>query len=86
MIPTTKVIIKARNTIKGRDVLTAKFLTAEYKSKIIKFKLDEDPLQRQIDFLTFIESLVMIFSQYKEIFVVLLYYPKIGAGDIKYYV
>ena len=46
-----------------------------YKSKIIEFKLDEDPLQRQIYFLTFVESLEMIFSQYKQICEVLLYYP-----------
>ena len=46
--------------------LIAKLLTTEYKSKIIKFKLDEDPLQRWIYFLTFVESLEMIFSQYKE--------------------
>ena len=37
-----------------------------YKSKIIRFKMDEDPLQRQIYFITFVESLEMIFSQYTE--------------------
>ena len=41
--------------------LTEKLLTTAYKSKIIRFKLDEDPLQRQICFLTFIDSLNMIF-------------------------
>ena len=41
--------------------LTAKLLTTAYKSKIIKFKLDEDPHQRRIYFLTFVESLEMIF-------------------------
>ena len=30
--------------------LTEKFLTTEYKSKIIRFKMDEDPLQRQFFF------------------------------------
>ena len=54
--------------------------------KVLKFKLDEDPLQRQVYFLTFMESLEMIFSQYKETCEVLLDYPKIGGGDIKYYV
>ena len=43
--------------------LTAKFLTTAFKSKMIRFKLDEDPLQRQIYFLTFIDSLNMVFSQ-----------------------
>ena len=34
--------------------LTAELLTTAYKSKITKFKLDEDPLQRRIYFLTFV--------------------------------
>ena len=46
--------------------LTAKLLTTAYKSKIIIFKLDEDPLHRRIYFLTFIDSLNMVFSQYRE--------------------
>ena len=37
--------------------LTVKLLTTAYKSKIIRFKMDEDPLQRRIYFLTFIDSL-----------------------------
>ena len=41
--------------------LTTKLLTTAFKSKIIRFKLDEDPLQRRIYFLTFIYSLDMIF-------------------------
>ena len=48
--------------------------------------MDEDPLQRRIYFLTFIESLDMIFSQYRENCEVLLDYPKIGGDDvIEYY-
>ena len=48
--------------------------------------MDEDPLQRRIYFLTFVESLKMIFSQYTETCEVLLYYPKIGGDDvIEYY-
>ena len=62
--------------------LTAKLLTTVYKSKIIRFEMDEDPLQPRIYFLTFVKSLEMIFSQYKETCEVLLYYPKIGGGDI----
>ena len=42
--------------------LTAKLLTTWYKSKIIRFKMDEDPLQRRIYFLVFIHSLDIIFS------------------------
>ena len=44
--------------------LTEKLLTTAYKSKNIRFKMDEDPLQRRICFLTFIDSLDMIFSRY----------------------
>ena len=44
--------------------------------------MNEDPLQRRIYFLTFVESLEMIFSQYKDTCEVLLDYPKIGGGDI----
>ena len=41
--------------------LTTKLQTTEFKSKIIRFKMDEDPLQHQIYFLTFIDSLDIIF-------------------------
>ena len=43
--------------------------------------MDEDPLQRRIYFLAFVESLEMIFSQYKETCEVLLYYPKTLGDD-----
>ena len=63
--------------------LTTKFLKTVYKSKTVKFKLNEDPLQHRIYFLTFVESLEMIFLQYTETCEVLLDYPKIGGEDIK---
>ena len=47
--------------------------------------MDEDPLQRRIYFLTFIDSLDMIFSQYRETCEVLLDYPKNGAVGVKDY-
>ena len=47
--------------------------------------MDEDPLQRRIHFLTFVESLDMIFSQYKETCEVLLDYSKIRGDDIEDY-
>ena len=62
--------------------LTAKLLRTVYNSKIIRFKMDEDPLQRRIYFLTFIDSLDMMFSQYRETCEVLLDYPKIGGDDV----
>ena len=43
--------------------------------------MDEDPLQRRIYFLTFIDSLDMIF-QYRETCEDLLDYSKIGGDDI----
>ena len=54
-----------------------------YKSKIINLKLDKDQIQCRIYFLTFIESLEMIFSQYKETCGVLLDYPKIVKKSIR---
>ena len=47
--------------------------------------MDEDPLQRRIYFLVFMESLEMIFSQYRETCEVILDYPKIGGDDIEDY-
>ena len=44
--------------------------------------MDEDPLQRPIDFLAFIDSLDMIFSQYRETCEILLDYPKIEGDDV----
>ena len=44
--------------------------------------MDEDPLQSRIYFLTFVESLEMKISNYKETCEVLLDYPKIGGDDI----
>ena len=73
---------RKKDPIKLCAKLTAKLLMTAYKSKIIRFKIDENPLQRQIYFLTFVESLEMIFSQYKETCEVLLDYPKIGGDDI----
>ena len=57
-------------------------MTTAYKSKTIKLKMDEDPLQLRIYFLTFVESLEMIFSQYTETCGVLLDYQKIGGDDV----
>ena len=44
--------------------------------------MDEDPLQGRIYFLTFIDLLDMIFSQYTETCEVVLDYPKIGGDDV----
>ena len=47
--------------------------------------MDEDPLQRRIYLLTFIDSLGMIFSQYRETCEVLIDYPKSRRGGVKDY-
>ena len=44
--------------------------------------MDEDLLQRRIYFFTFIDSLDMIFSKYRETCEVLIDYPKIGGDDV----
>ena len=76
-------IHQKKDPIKLCAQLTAKLMITAYKSKIIRFKLDEDPLRRRIYFLTFIESLETIFSRYKETCEVLLDYLKIGGENIK---
>ena len=73
---------RKKDSIRLCATLTGKLLNAVYKSKIIRFKMDEDILQRRIYFLTFIDSLDMIFSQYRETCEVLLEYPKIGGYDV----
>ena len=75
--------LKKQDPIKLCAKLTAKLRTTAYKLKVLKFKLDEDPLQHRIFLLTFIKSLEMRFSQYKETCELLLDYPKIGEEDIK---
>ena len=47
--------------------------------------MGEDTLQRRIYFLTFVESLEMVFSQYTETCEVITDYPKIGGDDIEDY-
>ena len=47
--------------------------------------MDEDPLHCRIYFLTFVESLEMILSQYTETCEVIIDDPKIGWDDIEDY-
>ena len=60
-------------------------MTTAYKSKIVRYKMDEDPLQRRIYFLTFVESLEMIFLQYTETSEVTTDDPKIEGNNNKDY-
>ena len=87
------MIIKERDAIKRRPIqekdpiklcakLTSKLPTTAYKSKVITFKLDEYPLQCRTDLIAFIESLEIIFYQYKETCELILDYPKNEGEDI----
>ena len=58
---------KKQDPIKLCPNLTANLLTTAYKSKVLRFKLDQDPLQHWIYFLTFIESLQMIFHSTRKL-------------------
>ena len=58
---------RKKDPIRLCATLTAKLLTTAFKSKMIRFKLDEDPLQRRIYFLTFIDSLNMIFPNIEKL-------------------
>ena len=49
--------------IKNCAKLTDKLLTAAYKSKVIRLKLDEDQLQRRIYFLSLMNLLKIVLSQ-----------------------
>ena len=51
-----------KDPIRLCETLTEKLLTTAYKSKIIRFQMDEDLLQSRIYLLTFNDSLDMIFS------------------------
>ena len=74
---------RKKDPIRLCATLTAKLRTTAFKSKMIRFKLDEDPLQRRIYFLTFIDSLNMIFPQYRETYEVLRDYPKTEVEKCK---
>ena len=45
--------------------------------------MDDDPLQRRIYFLTFVEPLEIIFSQYTETCEIITDYPKIWGMILK---
>ena len=77
--------IRKKDLIRLCATSTAKLLTTAFKSKIIRFELDEDPLQCRIYFLTFIDSLNMVFTQYRESYEVLRDYPKTEGENVKDY-
>ena len=60
-------------------------MTTAYKSSIVRFIMDKDSFQSRIYFLTFVESLEIIFSQYTETCEAIIDYLKIGGDDIEDY-
>ena len=58
---------------------------SEYNSKVTKFELDEDPLQRQVYFLPFTNSLKMVLSQFSENYMLLMNYTFIREEDFPDY-
>ena len=63
--------------IKHFAKLTTKILTALYKPKVIKFKLDEDPLQSRVYLLSIIDLLIIVLSQFKKAYMFIMDYPYI---------
>ena len=57
--------------------LTSKLLTAMYKSKVIKFKLEKDPLHHRVYFLSFVDSLKIVLSKISETYMLLMDCPSI---------
>ena len=58
--------------IKKCETLAAKLITDTHKSKVVKFKLDKDPLQRQLYFLSFMNLVKTVLSQFKETYMLLM--------------
>ena len=74
--------MRFNDSIKNCADLTAKLLTGSYKSKVINFTLDEDPLQRRVYFPSFVNSLKIVLSKFKETYRVLMDYPSIRGEDL----
>ena len=77
--------IRKKDPIRLCATLTAKVLTTAFKSKMIRFKLDEDPLQRWIYFLTFIDSLNMVFPNIEKLMKCSDIIQKMEGGTVKDY-
>ena len=65
--------------------LTANLITSAYKSEVIKFKSDENPLQRREYLLSFMNSLRIGLSQFTETYMLLMNYPPIRREELPYY-
>ena len=64
--------------------IISKIPTAAYKSKVIKLKLNEDPLHRRVYFLSFMNSLKIVLSSFSYIYTFLMDYTSIRGKEITY--
>ena len=71
--------------IKKCAKLTAKLLTAAYKSKVVKLKLYEDPVKRRVYFLSFMNSLKIVLSNVSEIRMLIMECPSIRGEELPNY-
>ena len=65
--------------------ITAELISATYKAKVIKLKLDGDSLQSWVYFISFMDSLKIILSKFKETYMFLMDYTYIRGRDLPYY-
>ena len=71
--------------MKKRAKLIAKLLTAAYKSKVVRFKLDKDPLNFRVYFLSLLNSLKIALSKFSETYMLIADYPFIRGEEIPDY-
>ena len=74
-----------KNLIKNCAKLTTKLLKAFHNYKVMRFKLDEDPLQQRVYFLNLIKSLKMVLSQFKQTLMLLMDYPSLRGENFPNY-
>ena len=71
--------------IKKWSNITAKLLTLDYKPRVMNFKLDEDLLHHRVYFLSFMNSLPILFSPISELYMLLMDYPSTRGEELPYY-
>ena len=77
--------MRFHNPIKKRAKLTYKLLTDAQKLEVVMCKLDEDPLQHRVHFLSFMNALKIILSQLKETYMLIMEFLSIRREDLPDY-
>ena len=67
--------MRFHDPIKKCTNFKSKLPIASYKSKVKRFKLDEDPLDLRIYFLSLMNSLKILLSKFKETYILIMDYP-----------